>query len=76
VTDGRPRGDVPTTAEQRTRLYPYSALLCTLRSDELRTGSDHRVPTLLLLPLHVVEAGINHLNKEITPLLPTGKAGD
>ncbi len=32
----------------------------------------HRVPTLLPLPIHVEKAGRNHLNEEITPLLPTG----
>jgi hypothetical protein len=32
----------------------------------------HRVPTPSPLPLRVAKAGTNRLNKEITPLLPTG----
>ncbi len=34
-------------------------------------GCTHRVPTPPL-PLRVAKAGRNHLNEEITPLLPTG----
>ncbi len=37
-----------------------------------RLGFAHRVLTLSPLPLHVAKAGRNHLNEEITPLLPTG----
>jgi hypothetical protein len=32
----------------------------------------HRAPTHSPLPLRVVKTGKNHLNEEITPLLPTG----
>jgi hypothetical protein len=33
----------------------------------------HRAPTHSPLPLRVAKTGKNHLNEEITPLLPTGK---
>ncbi len=36
-------------------------------------GVQHRVLTSSPLPLCVAKADRNHLNKEITPLLPTGK---
>jgi hypothetical protein len=35
------------------------------------SARDHRVPTPPPLPLHVATEGKNHLNEEITPLLPT-----
>ncbi len=35
-------------------------------------GLTHRVPTPSHLPLCVAKAGRNHLNEDITPLLPTG----
>ncbi len=34
--------------------------------------SEHRVPTLSLLPLRVAKTGKNRLNEEINPLLSTG----
>jgi hypothetical protein len=33
----------------------------------------HRMPTSPPLPLRVAKAGRNHLNEEITPLLPLGQ---
>jgi hypothetical protein len=40
---------------------------------KLKVGSNHRVPTPPPpLPLPLARACRNHLNEEITPLLPTG----
>jgi hypothetical protein len=36
------------------------------------TRLGHRVPTSFPLSLRLAKAGRNHLNEEITPLLPTG----
>ncbi len=38
----------------------------------MAAGLDHRMLTPSPLPLRVPKAGRNHLNEEITPLLPTG----
>jgi hypothetical protein len=75
---------IPAQKEKDHRCYRYTCIIqhrwtvpaitsysCPLHTSPPPQGTlEHRVPTPP--PLRVAKAGRNHLNEEITPLLPTG----
>jgi hypothetical protein len=63
------KGTESRTDPQHCLLAYY---LTKKKENYFKVGFNHSTPTPYPLPLHVAKTGRNHLNEEITPILPTG----